>query len=253
MILFSRALSFADAEITVLMQNPAKVSAKYIEGDIPNHYQFELLIEHGSSHFKFRTEIQSDSLADALKGNVRWKNPYLFVAWERGGGNASRSYLDTVFILKNGKLEYLGEVDTDSFEDGVFKDWYDKLELNELTSHAESPLIRLVIEEKGGQLVVNLEKTWSENQKRFAENKGIIKYIQTKEKMTPESRASQLTGPLLFNAVLGKYCKHEKNTNSFNELAKKELDQERLKLFKAILARVKPGELPKARVELQKY
>jgi hypothetical protein len=160
MILSFIALTFAVDEISVLMHKPVKVSAKRLdEGDIPNHYQFELLIEHGSSHFKFKTEIQSDSLADALKGNVRWKAPYLFVAWQRGGGNASRSYLDTVFMLKNGKLVYLGEVDADSFENGVFKDWYNKFELNELTSHAESPVVRIVLEEKGGRIVVNLEKT----------------------------------------------------------------------------------------------
>lgn len=251
-VLLFGTLAFAVDELTVLMQKPVKVSTKHIDGDIPNHYQFELHIKHSSSHFKFNTEIQSDSLAAALnsqKESVRWKEPYLLIGWERGGGNAARGYLDAVFMLHKGKLLYLGEVDADSFENEVFKDWYDKFELNSLTSHAEAPLIKLVIEEKSGRLVVNLEKTWTENQKRFNDNKGIIKYIQTKEKMKSESRVRQLYGPLLFNTILGKYCKHEKETISFDEIAKNELDKESLKLFNDILSRVIPGELPKARIE----
>jgi hypothetical protein len=254
--LTSCPLGVAEEKANVIMKSPVKVSAKHLQGDMPNRYPLELLIEHGSSRFSFRTEIRSDSLAEALKiqeDHVRWKGPYLLVGWERGGGNAARSFLDIVFMLTKQHLIYLGEVDTDSVENGFFKDWYNKFELNKLTSHAESPFIRLVIEERGGRLVVNLEKTWSENQKRFKDNKTVIKYLQTKEKIKSESRVLQLVGPLLFNAVLGTYCKHEKDTVIFLEIAKRELDQDRLKIFNDILARVIAGELPKAEVEVKKY
>lgn len=260
-VLFTRGpLAVTAGQQFVILEKPVKVTATNLndsEAD-EDYYHLEMKIEHGAGRYKFDTLLflQSSNINKAIeyqKARTNWKGLYLLVGWERGGGNASRGYLDTIFKLKKGKLLYLGEVDADSFESGLFKDWYDKFESNQLTSHAESPLIRLVLEEKDGHLVVDLKKTWTENQKKFVENKEIIKYVGSTEKMKSESRASRLAGPLLFNAVLSKYCKHEKDTRSFENIAEEELDKERLKLFKGILERVIPGELPKATIEVKKY
>jgi hypothetical protein len=247
----------AGDDMVVIMQEPVMVTAKDIDGKEPNHYQLELSIEYGDDRYKFTTNmIHTSTFQEAIESqrtSTRWKESYLLVGWERGGGNASRGYLDTVFMLNKGKLVYLGEVDADSFENGTFKDWYDKFEGNNLTSHADAPVIRLVVEEKSGRLVANLEKTWNENQKRFNENRAIIKDILTDKNMNSESRITWLSGPLLFNAVLGKYCKRQADMDSFLKLAGKNLDRKSLKIFNDILAGVVPGGLPQAAVELIKY
>ena len=250
-------LAFAADEQTVILQKPVKVTAKDIDGSETDHYQLELGIEYGDDRFKFRTNLfQISSFNEAIqyeRTRTHWQGPYLLVGYERGGGNASRGYLDTVFILKKGKLLYLGEVDADSYEKGVFKDTYNQFELNNLTSHAEAPLIRLIIEEKGGQLLVNLEKTRSENQKRFNQNREIIRELLNNKKIDPESLVTELSGSLLYNAVLSKYCNRQADLDSILKIAKRVLDAKRLKIFNDILSRVVPGELPKPAVEVEKY
>lgn len=250
-------LAFAAGEQTVILQKPVQVTARDIDGSETEHYQLELGIKHGDVRFKFHTNIfHISSFNEAIQNQrkrTHWKGPYLLVGYERGGGNASRGYLDTVFLLKKGRLLYLGEVDADSFENGVFKDWYDKFEGNELTSHAESPLIRLVIEEKGGQFLVNLAKTWSENQKRFNQDREVIQELLNNKKIDPESLITEITGSLLFNAVLSKYCNRQADLDSILKITKQVLDAKRLKIFQNILSRVVPGELPKSAVEVEKY
>jgi len=250
-------LAFATDELTVILQKPVKVMAKDIDGSEENHYQLELSVEHNGERYKFHTNIMHiTSYNDAIqyqRKRTHWQGPYLLVGYERGGGNAPRGYLDIVFILKKGKLLYLGEVDADSFKNGVFKDWYDKFEGNELTSHAESPLIRLVLEEKGGRLMVNLDKTWTENQKRFNDNRAIINDILSNKKMNSESKVTWLSGPLLFNAVLGKYCKRQTDMDSFLRIANKKLYRKSLRIFNEILTGVVPGELPTSAVAVSKY
>jgi len=251
------ALAIAGDDIIVIMEKPVKVTAKDIDGKEPNQYQLELSIEYGGDCFKFSTNmIHTSTFQEAIESQrtfTRWKGPYLLVGWERGGGNAERGYLDTVFMLKKGKLLYLGEVDAGSFEKGVFKDWFNKFEGTDITSHANAPVISLVVEEKGERLVANLDKTWNENQKRFNENRAIIKDILTNKNMNSESRITWLSGPLLFNAVLGKYCKRQADMDSFLKLAGKNLDRKSLKIFKDILAGVVPGALPQTAVEVIKY
>jgi len=248
------ALAIAGDHIIVIMEKPVKVTAKDIDGKEPNHYQLELSIEYGGDRFKFSTNmIHTSTFQEAIESqrrSTRWKGPYILVGWERGGGNAERGYLDTVFMLKKGKLLYLGEVDADSFEKGVFKDWFNKFEGNNLTSHADAPVIRLVIEEKGRRLVVNLEKTWTENQKRFNDNRAIINNILRDKKMDSESKVTWLSGPLLFNAALGKYCKRQADMDRFLKIADKMLDKKTLEIFNDILSGVVAGELPAPVVEL---
>ena len=170
-------LAFATDDLTVILQKPVKVTAKDINGSEKDIYQLELGIEYGDDRFKFRTILfQIASFKKAIqyqRTRTHWQGHYLLVGYERGGGNASRGYLDTVFVLRNGKLQYVGEVDADSFANRFFKDTYDKFEGNKLTSHAEAPVLRLVLEEKGGRFVVNLEKHGSRTRKDTMKTKQL--------------------------------------------------------------------------------
>jgi hypothetical protein len=239
------------------MQKPVKVIAKDINGSDTDHYQLELSIEYESDRFKFKTDMrQTPSFQEAIESqrmSTRWKGPYLLVGWERGGGNASRGNLDTVFMLNKGKLLYLGEVDADSFESEAFKDWYNKFESNKLTSHAESPVIRLVLEEKGKGLVVNLEKTWRENQKRFDHERAIIQELLNNKKLNRESLINKIAASLLFNAVLSKYCNRQADLDSIIKITKEVLDARNSKISNDILSLVIPGELPKPAVKVERY
>jgi hypothetical protein len=62
-------------------------------------------------------------------------------------------------------------------------------------------VIRLLIEEKGGRLVANLEKTWDENQDAFNESRATIKDLLSNKNMNSESNITCLSRPLLFNAL----------------------------------------------------
>lgn len=252
--------ALAASEQAVIINKPVKVIAKTIidEETDQNHYKLEMDIEYGSYRFKFQTLllINNVNFKKAIKyqkSRVHWKTPYLFVGSDNGGGNAVRGNRDIVFLLKKGELLYIGEVDANSFKDRVFRDFYDKFEVNKLTCHAESPIISLVLEKKGGRLKVNLDKTCIENHKAFNDNQRRINYIKAREKLGSESRVEQIVGPLLFNAVISKYCKHEKDANSFVKIAMNELNEDGIRSFNDILAQIIPGELPETAVKVDSY
>ncbi len=255
------SLAMAAKRHIIILDKPVRVMANDINGrdiDEFDHYPLQVTIAYGADRYKFKTDLflQNSNIKEALqkqKTLTSWKGPYLLVGWERGGGNRSRGYLDTVFMLKKGRLVYLGEVDSDSVGNGVFQDWYDKYEGNDLTSHAGSPVIRLVLEEKGGRLVVNLEKTWKENQQRLNQNIGLIDIVLKDKKMDSESKANELSDPLLFHSVLAKYCKHKAELDDFLDLARKKLDENKMTIFLQILSGVIPGELPRPAIKVMKY
>lgn len=255
------SLAMAAKRQIIILDKPVRVIANDINGsdiDEFDHYPLQVTIAYGADRYKFQTDLflQNSNINNALeyqKTHTHWKGPYLLVGWERGGGNRSRGYLAAVFKLIKGRLEYLGEVDGEALEDGGFLDWYDKYEGNDLTSHAGSPVIRLVLEEKGGRLVVNLEKTWKENQQRLNQNIGLIDIILKDKKMDSESKANQLSDPLLFNSVLAKYCKHKADLDGFIDFARKKLDENKMTIFLQILRGVIPGELPRPAIKVMKY
>jgi hypothetical protein len=71
--------------------------------------------------------------------------------------------------------------------------------------------------------------------------------------MESDSKVTWLSGPLLFNAVLGKYCKRQTDMDSFLRIANKNLDRNSLRIFNEILTGVVPGELPTSAVPVSKY
>jgi hypothetical protein len=109
------------------------------------------------------------------------------------------------------------------------------------------------VEEKGGRLRVNLEKTWQENRGAFRKYKAWIQDVL--------GRRSPLSGPdrielmdlLLFNAVLAKYCQRPKELEETLKAAGVGLKREDPKLFDlfmGIVSQVIPGESPDQAVKV---
>lgn len=212
-----------------------------------NYYQLELGVIYGKDKFRFETDMaQIEDLNEAIsqqRKTTGWKDPYFFVGWSRGGGNASRGFLDIVFTLRGGQLVYIGEAVAEepdelgsSYKKGVFRDVYDKFETNDLTSHAGAPMFWLVLEEKNGRLQVNLSRTWEENSKEFSANAKTLRNADE----------------ILFNAVLAKYCQRKAELEQMIQAAKTKLDKEELEEFMKIISQVVPGELPERGVEVSK-
>jgi hypothetical protein len=239
-------LPASDKKVITVVEKPIKVTMKLLD-QYQDHYQFELNVIYGKEKFKFETEMACIKNLNQAVSNQRkgtgWKGPYFFVAWERGGGNASRGYLDLVFMIKDGHLVYIGEVDSgeggeigSSYKEGVFRDVYNKFEVNDLTSHAGAPIFWLVLEEKNGYLQVNLSRTWEENSKEFSAN----------------ARTLRDADEILFNAVLAKYCQHKAELEKMIQAAKARLDKKDFEMLMKILSQVVPGELPERGVEVSK-
>jgi hypothetical protein len=230
----------SNKQVITITEKPVKVTMKLLD-QYKNHYQFELNVIYGKERFRFETEmagIENSNQAIALqRSRTGWKGPYFFVGWDRGGGNASRGFLDLVFTLRDEQLVYIGEtlageVDEPggSYKEGAFRDIYDKFENNELTSHAEAPLFSLVLEEKDGRFQVNLSRTWEENS-------------------TMKTRGAE---DILYNAVLAKYCQRKAELEEKIQAAKSMFDKEEFAKFMNILSQVVPGELPERSVNVLK-
>ena len=118
------------------------------------------------------------------------------------------------------------------------------MEVNHLTSHAEAPAIDIVLKEKGGHLIVDLERTWEKNLNQYKQN--LVDIRQPKnEKYDKQTMRRLVIKAVLFNAALTKYCRHQKELKEVMEEAKSKLEKEDFEVFKVILGKVNPGELPK--------
>jgi len=110
---------------------------------------------------------------------------------------------------------------------------YTQFELNDMTDHVSAPFILLFLQEKGGRFQVDLKYTWLQNRKAFAENAATI------------SRGFFSDAPILFNAILAKYCHRSGELADAIRAAKAGMDEGQLQTFFVLLSRVVPGEIPK--------
>ena len=240
------------AEFAILTDN-VKVTAMQ-EGD-PNDFMFALTVAHGNQRFTLSTTLtigvrnQQDAIM-AMKKTMGWKGDYLFIREECGGGNIWCCNLNHVFAIREGRLIYIGEVAGEeertapcpSFQDGYFIDIYNKLEYNDLTSHARAPAIRLIMKEKGGRFHVVLQRTWQANLQQFSINTAEINTILANAHEEPPE-LSGIADLLLFNAALAKYCKRHKEFNQIIRMTKAGASEKGKQILQ-ILANVVPGELP---------
>jgi len=237
----------SDKQMMTIIEKPVKVTMQLIN-QYSNDYQFELNVIYGKERFRFENEMayvqDMNQAISQQRSRTGWKGPYLFIGCGCDtGGNAARLCLDLVFAIRDGKLIYIGEAlggeepePGGSYKGGVFRDVYDKFEINDLTCHAGAPMLWLILEEKDGRFRVNLRRTWEENSKEFSENAKTLRNAEE----------------ILFNAVLAKYCQHKAELEKMIQAAKSRLDKEELKMFMKILSKVIPGELPEKEVEVHR-
>lgn len=217
-------------------------------------YDFEILVTYDRKQFKVPSLIigvrNIDKAVFQIIESTGWKDHYLFVPSECGGGNAWRCNIEHIFTIREGKLIRVGEARSDdgkpgsSYRNGFFYDIYDGLEVNRLTSHAESPAIEIIMEEKGGRIIVDLERTWEKNLNQYKQN--LVEMREPKnEKYDKQTMQRLVIKAVLFNAALAKYCRHQKELKEAMEEAKSRLEKEDFELLKVILSKLNPGELPK--------
>lgn len=241
----------ATSKPMLVLQGPVMVTMAPLKDDC---HDFELKVRYRQTVFPLRTFIVGvNNCQEALavqKKHTRWKEPYLFVRSECGGGNAWRCDRDAIFAARSGQLVQLGEVyagsrniSYQSYRNGYFWDVYDKLENNALTGHATAPFFWIALDEEGGHLKANLPRTWENNAGRYTANRAKIDAI-IREKGDKSSRIRRLSELILSNAVLAAYCGRDKKVVEMKKIAKNHLPQESFKLFLDMLENVSPAEYP---------
>jgi len=218
-------------------------------------YDFEILVTYGKKQFRISSIIigvrNIDEAVSQIKESTGWKDNYLFVPSECGGGNAWRCNTEHVFAIRQDQLVRIGETRSDdgkpgsSYKNGYFYDVYDRLEENGLTSHVDSPIIDLVMKEKGGRFIVDLERTWHENLYKYERNLEEIRRVNISRGDKQSSIEEFLIAPVLFNAALAKYCHHQKEFEDAIQEAKSNFRIDKFQIFEEILTKVVPGELRK--------
>jgi hypothetical protein len=221
-------------------------------------YSFDILVTHDRRQFETFTAIMGprdiDEAVSQIIKSVGWKGNYLFVTSE-SGGNAWRCDVEHVFTIRQGQLIYIGSIQRGldnegekpgyGYRNGYFFDVYDRLELSGWTSHASAPAIRIVMKEKGGHFIVDLERTWRENLSEYKQNLEDIKGLKDKKYDDDKDSVewNQIAEIVLFNAVLAKYCRHQGELMQVMKETKSIL-KEGDKIIEVVLNEVVPGELP---------
>jgi hypothetical protein len=245
----AKAMSAANEEI--LFDDPVKVVVSLDRESGDGYFLLKLDVIFGKERFPIQSALiglkNFKEAVDFEKKRSGWKGPYLFVREECGGGNAWRCNLEHIYKIVDKHLIYIGatyagESDTpgSSYQNGVFIDIYDKLEINTLTGHVDAPGLWLVIKEKNGKMVVDLDQTWIRNKKDYDTNQSEIQAGLKKK-----TNSFYLLSPLLFNAVLAKYCAKKDQLKTSVKIAGTILDVNRFHDFQKILSEVMGGEIPR--------
>lgn len=161
---------------------------------------------------------------------------YLFVEELCGGGNNWRCDTLKVFSIVDRKLVNIGQTismkrgQREKFlaeigpSDGRYRffDIYNELEINALTSHAESPYIYAALIYDHGKLVIDREATWKINEQIYNEyGKVIASAISSGSGSLNPDALESLKSKLLFRSALAKFCgKQNELVCSINEAYK---------------------------------
>lgn len=217
---------------------------------LPRLYDITLSISKGPNSFEYESfyvdRDSVDGVMAKLRGIIAWEGKYLLVPISCGGGNAWRCDIVQVFMVLNDRLVKVGEAGSDRYKEyrtGRFHDIYDKLEINDLTSHADAPGFIIRMDEIDGTMVANLIDTWKENQGRYSDNQVLLDRI-TKNRNRKSIGDLKTLPLLLFNSVLSKYCQKEDELNHWNFVANLLLDQASKAQLDSMITLATPGELP---------
>jgi len=251
----------AGAQDVTLLSQPVSVTARSESqpGDPARYFPFTLTVSRGGQAFAFKTLIvavadQEDAI-EVLRRTIGWKDRYLFVREECGGGNTWRCDVDQVFAFRGDRLVHLGEQIGGSrsqgpgalFRNGYFVDMYDRLETNALTTHAGAPSFAIYMKDTNERLTVDLDRTWKEGRAGYERNRKELARIGSNRSMDSPGRSETQTSLLLDNAALARYClKNEPLEQTMRE-AQRLIAPERLATLQSIVRQISPGELPAPR------
>lgn len=241
-----------------ILEKPVAVSAQLdsTPGAPPGLYAFTVTVAHAGQSYSYRTFLVAvDNLAAAvavLRRTIGWRGGYLFARRECGGGNAWRCDVDLVFALRGGRLVRIGEqiggtrsqAPGAAYRNGHFVDVYDRLEINDLTSHAGAPWFRIYLVDRDGTLAADLPYTWRMDARRFEASRRELDHVVGDRKFDPRARDETIASLLLHNAALARYCRQAVALDKTTADAKRLLAPDAYARFERLVASVVPGELP---------
>lgn len=196
----------AAAALVVLLEKPVRVTARPVHCG-PRYCECELTVSGGGRSVHVGTTLMQRTFPRAvekIRERVRWKDGYLFVGTDCGGGNAWCCLGERLFAYEGGQLIDFGhvcprdDVAGSSWNGTRFLDRYDVLEGNALTSHADAPEFLVVRVRRGDALVTDKEATWDLNRQTF----------DSVSRSLAKAKRGQfgIRRHLLLNAALTKYC-----------------------------------------------
>ncbi len=214
-------ISSAATQQWVLYSSPVRVDAVLdastsdARGSPLQGFSFQIVLRGPRGEQRVRTFIQGDTVnaaLAALRRNVVWNAPYLFVTT---ACRCNRSEYRAVFkidagnILPLGQLLAFGPLAT-SYHDGRFFDyWGDDRPpaYNWGLCTACSPAVKVIMREHRGRFEVMPEATWSANRPVWDSDQKLIMQALGSDK-DPFSHSPDLYQAVAETAVLAKYCGH---------------------------------------------
>jgi hypothetical protein len=232
--------------ITIL-QKPVLIKLRQISGG-HDEGDYVIDVDYKSDHFSLESEGYDGSL-DRFVKICGWKGDYLFVPSWNGCASCHKGEVSHVYKLKKDHLIELGETIVRyeestpgaEYNNGIFTDLYNKFEINDVTAHYNSPDFWLAIRDEDGKFVVDLNETWSKNEKYFFELKKKLRDLAKLK--SDDDKVTHPDATVLDAAVIAKYCREEKELKELMAFVKKHfplVDDERIE---DILKQVVPGEM----------
>ena len=235
----------AAAALVVLLEKPVRVTARPVHCG-PTYCEAELTVSAAGRRVHVDTTLLAKNWTRALpriRERVRWKDDYLFVGTDCGGGNAWCCYAERVFALDHGQLIDFGHVCPRDFHvagssyDGArFVDQYDVLEGNALTSHADAPEFPVIRRRNGDALETDVDATWELNRRTFE---------SVSRSLAKATRGQYgLRHHILLAAALAKYCGRHAELRETMSRARELLTREERSRLAEALEDVREGAPP---------
>jgi hypothetical protein len=234
-----------------IIQDSINVDAEIEDVDPAYHiYGVNLYISKGNDRYQIETVCEGcdtvDDVIDTLQSLIQWKGKYLLVPTSCGGGNAWRCETTHIFMILDNRLLKVGEGTLGTIDkngNGIFRDFYDKYETNDLTCHADAPGFILYMYENNGALKVDLDKTWEINQNEYQEYRNILDILAKQSNAKSSDNLAKLR-PVVFNSVLCRYCQKQDEILRWNKVADIILDDNSKVKLDKLLSSMVPGEMP---------
>ncbi|MEW6111913.1 MAG: hypothetical protein AB1664_07270 [Thermodesulfobacteriota bacterium] len=195
-----------------------------------------------------------NGVIEGIRESTGWKDGYLFIPSECGGGTSWRCETEYVFAVRQGKLIKVGEFAVtmgpntpglgSSYAHGFFYDVWGRLEANPFTSHASAPFFFMVMKEEDGVLAPDLDRTWEHNRETYKEKLEFIRHYD-RGKPSDDTRRQSLASSLLLCAALAKYCDRQPELDLAMRQAKYLLPDKEFGVFQDLIERrVVKGNTP---------